>query len=668
MSKLKTIFFAVGATTLAASAAYLQTAPAFSALRKMSALQAEASSRADAKCGDNLEFTPLRASPAGKALVIEPGPGTRPGSNSSIVVALMNAASRNGVTAYSTEQEPDYYASFSVRKVAPADAWKLVVESVPASQAMAPSAMGRTAVYRAALFDDKGVEQGRWQGGQLNDNFGAKSCPGTKEAVLWRYLQLPETVSYASRNDRTPTGVGRVEVQAFSADQQLSTLPAVSYSSSSCTVVLAAPEEGKRSSTYRVTSGARQLDIQSSGLLSRGAAPRPTAFSCDDEGVTAASLTGAKRFSWEGSELYAWSYTVPGLLTEQQAALTIAKKSGSGGADVVLDYKQAQKDAGYRITLPDWKSKPAIATPAGMTQAGTNRIVAPTGMLRAGTDRFVAPQEATTVAYDKCDPPGSVEGLRKLRGSVSAPNSPYGEQADSFALTATGEYVRLGGLDIAPSAEPVAVLVDAGGMLPVITLAPNANVSYIEVHGSKGTAVVRNGPPDLKVSIVTDYCAKPLQRAPDAPKPGSLFDSVRRSAPQLTTAQAPVAGLVEVFASRDALMRRLQDQGVLQKLTASDVAGIMADYAATKPLATRLKAKFWDATALDTSLPHARNHYLIVKPTALPPGSTQMEFSDVYFVAKGTPRPTGEKTALRVLDINTYQCVGAAFWCPWPAR
>lgn len=117
----------------------------------------------------------------------------------------------------------------------------------------------------------------------------------------------------------------------------------------------------------------------------------------------------------------------------------------------------------------------------------------------------------------------------------------------------------------------------------------------------------------------------------------------------------------------------LQKAGVLKKLTSDEVSDIQAQYTSSHSWSVRVSDWFKapDKKTIKTDLPHAHEFWMVQKALAsLPPprGGYSGPSGTVFFVAKGVPAPSNTLRAYRVLDLNTWSCIGETFWCPWPGK
>jgi len=628
MSKLSTISFGVVLVAVASSAAYTQSSPSSKGARSASNHNV-AMAKAQAACTDGLEFTPLKQASGLNALIVE-APNRQ---DYDIALNLVATAEQRGAALVLSADinKGSHYAGFHATPKLPANAWRLVVERVRPTGAAA----SHPSLIRAALFDDKNVEQGRWQGRTIVDS--GRTCSDRQKSALWTYLDLPaaHSASYVAGTSEASPVRGKVELKAWAPAERLQgAAPLTPAVSQDCVVSQGAPGAGRRAN-YHIQYKGKDLEIYDAPY-SRGS-PKSTAFLCDDQGVVAVGLSGARRFDWDGKAQRSWHYALTD--TSPETAITI---HDTGEKDARLDIKQPGQEAGYRLTLPDWNT-PTTKGLAGAVSAAT--------------------------PYSQCMPAPDLTGLRKLAVNAADP-SIYGSLP--LGLKNAGKsYVAVLGVKVARDPAPTAVLVDARAGATVVNLAESPNVSYLEVLASSKhpSVLVLDAPPGLVVNVVADSsCSAPLQSAVDAPKLSTVYAGASRERVSLPQAHLEKFGLEAFFANRSEALAALESKSLLQKLSREDVSKIMDDYAATKPIGQRLKAALWDKSALNTDLPHASTFYLVKGPLSLPgAGASHGPNGEVYFVAKGAPAPEGAQGG-RVLDLNTYQCIADTFWCPWPGK
>jgi len=117
----------------------------------------------------------------------------------------------------------------------------------------------------------------------------------------------------------------------------------------------------------------------------------------------------------------------------------------------------------------------------------------------------------------------------------------------------------------------------------------------------------------------------------------------------------------------------LQKAGFLKRLTPDEVRDIQTQYASSHSWSVRVLDWFKSPNkkTIQTDLPHAHEYWLVQKElTSLPSprGGYSGPNGTVFFVAKGVPAPSNRLKAYRVLDLNTWSCIGETFWCPWPGK
>lgn len=623
MSKLSTISFGVVLVAVASSAAYTQSSPSLKGARSIAAHNTTMA-RAQADCTDGLEYTKLTQALGTHSLVVEAANRL----DHDIAFSLANTAEQSGTSlvlgAGIDNGNPD--PGFRAIQKPPANAWRLVVERVRTKGQAWPY----PSLTRAALYDDKNVEQGRWQGRTLTEVYG-RTCAGRPEATLWGYLQLPSArrSTYGAADKSTESG--KLDLKAWAPEERLQGLSHASPAASQGCQVTQTADPAARRRVYHLEYNGKSLDVQEGQYVR--STPQSTAFLCDDSGVVAVGLAGARRFDWSGKKQRSWIYTLAD--PSSDSVLTLSDTSGK---DALLDVKRPGQEAGYRLTLPDWKGPSS-------------------GRLGQSAGAFV---------HSQCQPAPDLTDVRKL--AINALGSGAYRPRPLGVKDGGKSYVAVLGVKVAADPAPTAVLVDARAGASVVNLAQSPTVTYLEVLASPKhpKVLVLDAPPGLVVNVVTDSaCASPLQNAADAPKLSTVYSGVSREDVSLPLAATKDFGFEAFFANRSEVLTDLEAKGLLQKLTADDVRKIMDDYAATKPIGTRLKAALWDKSALNTDLPHASTFYLVKGPVTLPGTGGHGPDGEVYFVAKGSPAPEGARGG-RVLDINTYRCIQETFWCPWP--
>lgn len=117
-------------------------------------------------------------------------------------------------------------------------------------------------------------------------------------------------------------------------------------------------------------------------------------------------------------------------------------------------------------------------------------------------------------------------------------------------------------------------------------------------------------------------------------------------------------------------VQALERSGALKRLTVKDVESIQDEYRSSQRVSVRVADWFKsrEKQVIKTDLPHAQQYWLITRQIpSLPRASYSGPHGTVYFVAKGVQAPSSGLRSARVLDLNTWQCIGETFWCPWPA-
>lgn len=235
-------------------------------------------------------------------------------------------------------------SGFVVARAAPSGAWKLVAERVREGDSKSKT----LPLFRAALFDDKGVERGRWQGHRLVPAGVHDECGGIENAVLWAYLKLPTTriePAYSSLRDAIK---GVVEPQVLEPSERLTAPPDnLLTANAGCHAAVSDNPQKLKGTTYQVEAGSHRLTVR---LTSDYSSRVPVAFVCDAEGVLAASPLGARRFRWDGVPERDWgSYEVKGVLSGAPLFPTLVE---TGEGATVVDFRNVGLETGWRLTLP----------------------------------------------------------------------------------------------------------------------------------------------------------------------------------------------------------------------------------------------------------------------------------------------------------------------------
>lgn len=306
------------------------------------------------QCVEELAFTELKASPAGKSISLEV---TSTPEEATAIPLAAHAEMWNVAMFPPASIEPDLGTSgFIAVRAAPTDAWKLVAERVREGSGKKPY------LYRAAIFDDKGAEMGRWQGHRLVPD---RECQASKNAALWDYLKLPTDKVAGGYSSLRDAITGTVEVRALAPTERLTAAPDSPITANDgCSASFTDNPKRLVGHMYLVRSGSNQMAMR---LQNNYPSERNVvAFVCDTTGVTAVSALGARRFRWDGTPDRDWKY---GIMEGMSGPPLFPTFIHHDGADTVVDFRKVEKDIGWRVTLPASKNTTATKPADGETLA-----------------------------------------------------------------------------------------------------------------------------------------------------------------------------------------------------------------------------------------------------------------------------------------------------------
>lgn len=300
------------------------------------------------QCSEELAFTELKASPEGKPISLEvtSTPMEAP------AIPLTSHAQMWGVAMVSPPGiDLDLGTSgFTAIRAVPANAWKLVAERVREGSGT------KSYLYRAAIFDDKGAEMGRWQGHRLVPD---QECRATKNAALWDYLRLPTAPVAGGYSSLQGAITGTVAVRALALTERLTAEPNSPITSNDgCNPAFVDSPKGLVGRMYLIRSGGSQLTVRLQNNYPRER--NVLAFVCDTNGVTAVSALGARHFRWDGTPDHDWKYGIMEVLSGPPLFPIFIQHDEAG---TVVDFRKVDKDAGWRVTLPATKAT-AASNPA----------------------------------------------------------------------------------------------------------------------------------------------------------------------------------------------------------------------------------------------------------------------------------------------------------------
>ncbi len=578
--------------------------------------------------------------------------------------------------------DSEQMSGWSVLSKVPADAWTLVLSEVkePAtSRELGYALPARDALVRAALFDDKKKEVGRWQGRMSRYALSQRTeqdCTGASKQSLWAYLGLPSeapatSVLYGASSAFGPSA--DVQMVALTPSQRKSGLGAQppAYAGASCNAAAFVRDQGGRTSngiTVQSPAGAK-LNLLAPARWGNNAAASSAVLECSAQGVWLVTRNGASFMDWRGKQQRQVRYDMPGLGAKAYGVVSEA-------AGTYLFVPEGG-EVGYRLDLS--KARAAAASVAVLSPTDHGRLLptdARTGTAPQTSQMFEAAKDAS-----QCQATAAVEGLAKkaIRVVPAQDGRRGGFLTDAkFVSSVPLNFVSY----IDGSGKPSAVLVMQMSGMSVVDLSGAPLTRYLEVLTTLDATkvVVRNAPSGLRVSVlpvlmqgrqVAGVCPSLLMGRPDSPSADTTYDGLQVVAGAPSDEELKQLGREQYFSSKSQYLAAVEKAGYFKKLDGKGVQDILEGYGKSGGGLSAIGKWLSSSPSKDVSpeVPHASESYLMKRSIALipelqgGPGAS----STVIYIDKGVKVPEQRPRELRILDINTYRCIGQEFWCPWPS-